>query len=250
METELLVFVMAVFLVAGLVKGVIGLGLPTVSLAVLTVVVNLPVAVLLMVIPSAITNVWQAFDGAHTVALLRRFWALLVASVIGVWASFGLLLLANPKAMTALLGVTLCAYAAIGLGGARLIPRVTREGVASPIVGLTTGALAGATGSLVLPVVPYIQAIGLERDAFVQMMGMSFTVSTCAIGVAMLGHGSYDPDLALVSLVALAPAIVGMKLGQWLRRRLSEVVFRRCLFIGLFIIGVRLIWKGFAPAGV
>ena len=81
MDTELLVFVMAVFLVAGLVKGVIGLGLPTVSLAVLTVAVNLPVAVLLMVIPSAVTNVWQAVDGPHTMALLRRFWTLLAASV-------------------------------------------------------------------------------------------------------------------------------------------------------------------------
>jgi len=61
----------------------------------------------------------------------------------------------------------------------------------------------------------------------------------------MLGHGSYDGALALVSAGALVPALVGMKIGQRLRRRLSETVFRRCLFIGLFIIGVRLMWKGF-----
>ena len=115
----------------------------------------------------------------------------------------------------------------------------------SPVIGLTTGVLAGATGSLVIPVVPYIQALNLERDELVQMMGMSFAVSTCAIGLAMVGHGSYDSRFALVSLVALAPAILGMKFGQWFRRRLSEIVFRRILFIGLFIIGVRLIWKGF-----
>ena len=245
METGLLAVVLAIFLLAGFVKGVVGLGLPTVSLAALTVIVDLPVAVLLMVIPSAVTNVWQAVDGPHTGALLRRFWTLLAASVIGVWSAFGLLLIANPKAMTGLLGVVLCLYCVISLRRGRVFPRIVRERLVSPMMGLATGVLAGATGSLVMPVVPYLQALELERDAIVQMMGLSFTVSTCAIGLAMLGHGSYDGALALVSVGALVPALIGMKIGQRLRRRLSETVFRRCLFIGLFIIGVRLMWKGF-----
>jgi uncharacterized membrane protein YfcA len=245
MEIEFLAFALSVFLLAGFVKGVIGLGLPTVSLALLTAFIELPIAVMLMVIPSAVTNIWQAVDGPHTILLLRRFWTLLLASVVGVSASLGILLVANPKAMTGLLGITLCVYAAISLRRGRLIPRIAHERIVSPIIGLTTGVLAGATGSLVIPVVPYIQALNLERDALVQMMGMSFAVSTCAIGLAMVGHGSYDSRFALISLVALVPAILGMKLGQRFRRRLSEIVFRRILFIGLFVVGVRLIWKGF-----
>ena len=84
MEIEFLAFVLSIFLLAGFVKGVIGLGLPTVSLALLTAFIELPVAVMLMVIPSAVTNIWQAVDGPHTMALLRRFWTLLLASVVGV----------------------------------------------------------------------------------------------------------------------------------------------------------------------
>jgi len=75
-------------------------------------------------------------------------------------------------------------------------------------------------------------------------MGISFAVSTCAIGLAIVEHGNYDHQLVLLSIAALIPAILGMKLGQWLRRRLSERVFRNTLFIGLFVIGIRLIWKG------
>jgi uncharacterized membrane protein YfcA len=93
--------------------------------------------------------------------------------------------------------------------------------------------------------VPYLQALDLERDTLVQMMGVSFTVSTVAIGLAIVDHGGYDGRQALVSLAALVPALIGMKIGQLLRRRFSELVFRRCLFIGLFVIGIRLIWKGF-----
>lgn len=245
MGVELSVIVLGIFLLAGLVKGVIGLGLPTVSLAALTFVVELPVAVLLMVIPSAVTNLWQALDGPDFAGLMRRFWLMLLASVVGVWFAYGLLLVANPKTMTGVLGITLCAYAAVSLRGTRLIPRVKHQRILSPVVGLMTGALAGATGSLVMPMVPYLQALSLDRDTLVQMMGISFTVSTCAIGVAIFDHGGYDGQQALLSGAALVPAIVGMKLGQMLRQQFSESVFRRCLFIGLFVIGVRLIWKGF-----
>jgi uncharacterized membrane protein YfcA len=245
MELELAVVVLGIFLLAGLVKGVIGLGLPTVSLAALSVVVELPVAVLLMVIPSAMTNLWQAFDGPHFAELMRRFWHMLLASAIGVWFAYGLLLIANPKAMTGMLGIILCAYAAISLRRGRLIRRVSRESIVSPVVGLTTGALAGATGSLVMPMVPYLQALDLERDTLVQAMGISFTVSTIAIGAAIVDHGGYDGQQALLSLAALVPALIGMKLGRLLRRRISESMFRRYLFIGLLIIGIRLIWKGF-----
>jgi uncharacterized membrane protein YfcA len=94
------------------------------------------------------------------------------------------------------------------------------------------------------PMVAYLQALRLERDTLVQMMGISFAVSTCAIGLAIVEHGRYDAKLVLLSMAALIPAILGMKLGQLLRQRLSERVFRSALFIGLFTIGIRLIWKG------
>jgi uncharacterized membrane protein YfcA len=244
MEIEFLVLVLLIFLIAGMVKGVIGLGLPTVSLAALTVVTELPAAMALMVIPSAVTNIWQAVDGGHFAELMRRFWLMLLASAVGVWFSYGFLLLANPKAMTALLGIVLCAYAATSVRRRQPTPWPGHERFMSPAVGLATGALAGATGSLVMPMVAYLQALNLERDMLVQMMGISFAVSTCAIGLAIVEHGSYDSPLVVLSLAALVPAILGMKLGASLRRRLSERVFRNALFIGLFTIGIRLIWKG------
>ena len=245
MEADFLGIVLGIFLLAGMVKGVIGLGLPTVSLAALTVAVELPEAVLLMVIPSAVTNIWQAVDGPHLRALVRRFWPMLLAIALGVWFSYGLLLLANPRAMTGLLGIVLCVYAASSLRRGPLIARIMHERFASPAVGLAAGILAGATGSVVMPLVPFLQALDLPRNALVQMMGVAFTVFTVAIGLAIVDHGRYDGPLVVLSIAALVPAILGMKLGQFLRQRLSESAFRRWLFAGLFLIGIRLIWKGY-----
>ena len=246
LDIPLLGAIIGTFLLAGAVKGVIGLGLPTVSLALLSAIAGLPVALQLMVIPSAVTNAWQALDGTALVPLLRRFWSLLITSFVGVWLAYGLLLVARPDAMTALLGVVLCVYAVFGLGAPSPRWRVSRESLVSPIVGLSTGALAGATGSLVMPVVAYLRALGLGRDALIQMMGLSFTVTTVAIGVAIADHGGFDDKLLGASIIALAPALIGMKLGQRLRRGVNEVVFARCMFLGLLVVGVHLIWKGIA----
>ena len=64
----------AAFLIAGTVKGVIGLGLPTVSLALLAVLIDLPTAMALLLVPSFVTNLWQAMVGGNGGAILRRFW--------------------------------------------------------------------------------------------------------------------------------------------------------------------------------
>lgn len=243
-DTSLLVIAGLTFLVAGLIKGLIGLGLPTVSVAVLSATVGLPIALPLMVVPSVITNLWQAIVGEALVSLLRRFWSLLVASVVGVFAAYSLLFVANAKAMTALLGIVLCVYSVTALFSLALVPRIRREHLASPTIGLVTGVLAGATGSMVMPVVAYLQTLRLSRDEFVQMMGISFTVSTAAIGLAVAERGNYEVNILLTSTVCLAPALVGMQLGQVLRRRISEPLFRRCVEVGLFAIGLHLIWKG------
>lgn len=232
------------FLGAGMVKGLIGLGLPTVSVAVLTATVGLPMALPLMIVPSVITNIWQALVGRALVSLLRRFWSLLVASAIGVFVAYSLLFVTHLKAMTALLGIVLCVYSGAALLSLSLAPRVRREHLASPIVGLLTGLLAGATGSMVMPVVAYLQALGLSKDEFVQMMGISFTVATTAIGLAVAEHGHYERDVFLASVACLVPALLGMQLGQVLRRKISEKLFRRCVDVGLIAIGLHLIWKG------
>ena len=77
--TETLLIVGGTFLVAGFVKGVIGLGVPTVSLALLTVTLGMKTAMALLLLPSLVTNLWQAFAGDAFLAIVRRTWSLLLA---------------------------------------------------------------------------------------------------------------------------------------------------------------------------
>jgi uncharacterized membrane protein YfcA len=100
--------------------------------------------------------------------------------------------------------------------------------------------VTAATGVFMIPAVPYLQGIGLERDDLIQALGLSFTVSTLALAVDLAGGGAFDRPLLLASAAALVPALGGMLVGTWLRGRISPAVFRRCFFAGLLVLGAQL----------
>ncbi len=228
----------AAFFVAGAVKGVVGQGLPSVVLALLTVVIGLKPALALLVVPTFVTNVWQALQGKALLAILKRTWTLLVAATAGVWLGVSVLAAADAKIMTMIMGVVLAAYGALGLVRPVLpMPARHHEVWMAPTVGVINGVLSGMTGSLAMPGVPYMQALGFDKNTLVQGMGLLFTVVSVAMAIAMSGHQLLTLELAGASTAGIVPALAGMWAGQLIRHRLSEETFKRTMFISLVAIG-------------
>ncbi len=241
MSVEEGLVVAAVFLLAGGVKGIVGLGLPTISLGLLTAVIGLPTAIALMLAPSFLTNVWQALAGGPVAPVLSRLWPFLVAATAFVWA--GALLAGHlpVDALAVLLGATLIAYGAFGLLRPGFALKRAAERWVGPAAGVVNGVISGMTGSSVMPGVAYFQAIGLPRQQLVQAMGFLFALSSGMLAVALATTGRLGWELGLGSLLAVLPALAGMELGRRVRNRLSETLFRRCLFIALGGLGIHLI---------
>jgi uncharacterized membrane protein YfcA len=229
--------VVGAFLFAGAVKGVIGLGLPAVSLGTLTVALDLPTAMALTLVPSFVTNLWQSVVGGNARIILGRLWPFLLTSTVTVWIGVHALARLSPTLPTSLLGAVLVTYAAVNLGGVRLAIPARHEAWAGPLIGSTNGVLTGMTGSSVVPGVMFLQAIGLPRDVLIQAMGILFSASTVALAVALQQSNLLSLDQAILSAGAVVPAIVGMAGGQALRMRLSEQRFRAVFFIALLLLG-------------
>ncbi|QRY80269.1 sulfite exporter TauE/SafE family protein [Pseudomonas sp. PDNC002] len=233
------------FLLAGLVKGVVGLGLPTVAVGLLGLVMPPMQAAAILVVPSTVTNIWQLAAGPRFLGLLKRLWGMLVGIVIGTLAVGWLLAGENWPAATPLLGVALILYALLGLSNKRFSVAPRHERWLSPLIGVVTGGITAVTGVFVIPAVPFLQALGLEKDDLVQALGLSFTVSTLALAITLSQHGSLlQADVLGLSLLALLPALIGMYLGTWLRSRISPLAFRRCFFGGLLLLGADLAIRG------
>ncbi len=240
-ETSLLVLIVSTFLLAGAVKGVIGLGLPTVSLGLLAAATDIETAMALLIVPSLATNLWQAIIGGHVRAILRRTWPFLLAATATIGIGAQSLTRVDGEILAALLGVLLLAHAITSLAGLRLTVSPARERWAGPLFGTMNGLLTGMTGSFVVPGVLYLQGIGLSRDELVQAMGMLFAASTIALALALGGHGLLTRELSLASALAVAPAFAGMWVGQRIRRRLSEARFRQVFLFGIAALGVYLV---------
>ena len=241
MEIVTVLVIAVTFLLAGTVKGVIGLGLPTVALALLTATLGLEAAMALMLAPSFVTNVWQAAVGGHGRAIAARLWPFLAAAVLTIGLGAALAEQIDVALLSALLGLLTLVYGSIGLLRAAITLPAGAEPWASPLTGAVNGVLTGLTGTFVVPSVLYMQALGLPRDMLIQAMGVLFTLSTVTLALALSGRGLLTADLGLQSIAAVFPALAGMVIGQRIRRSISEATFRKVFFVSLVVLGLFII---------
>jgi uncharacterized membrane protein YfcA len=237
MDGFLIALVVIAYLLAGLVKGVIGMGLPTVAMGLLAAVMTPAQAAAILIAPSLATNVWQMVAGPYLVGLIKRLGGMLLGMFVGAWLGNGILTGANARPAAVGLGIVLIVYALIGLSKVKFsVPRASEIWL-GPLVGVLTGVVMAATGVFVIPALPYLQAIGFEKDELVQALGLHFTTSTLALALVLWDGGAFNLSLGTLSLFAIAPAVAGMYAGQRVRARISPETFRLFLYVGLLALG-------------
>jgi len=231
-----------VYFAAGFVKGVVGIGLPSVAVGLGAAFVGMQGAVALLLVPSFVTNVWQAVVGGSLAMISRRIWPMMLTILIGTWAGVWLLARLDVALLTSVLGLTLMGYATMGF--ARFVlPHPGRYEVAVSLpIGIVHGIVAGMTGSFV-PGVPFLQSLGLSKDVMVQAMGVLFTGSTIALAISMADQRLLSVELAAASVGVVVPALAGMWIGQLLRNRLSEAHFKQALYAALMGLGAYILWR-------
>ncbi len=244
----LVVSVGLTFFLAGIVKGVTGMGLPTVAMGLLGTMMPPVTAAAMLIVPSFVSNVWLLASGPSFAALVRRLWPMMLGIVLGTLAGSSILAGGQTRWTLAGLGAALVVYAGFALSDRQVSVPSRQEKWLSPLVGLTTGAVTGGTGVFVIPAVPYLQALGLSKDDLIQGLGLSFTVSTVALAVGLGWRGAFQLEGLAMSSLALAPALLGMWLGQGIRRKVSPETFRRWFLVYLLLLGTELVLKSLLQA--
>lgn len=233
-----LIAVSAVFLLAGLVKGAIGLGLPTVSMGLMGVWMPLADAAAILVLPAVLTNVWQTLDGPYLARIWRRLWpmmaALAVCAVIGAAVITG----ARTALTVSLLGGVLIAFATLGLTGFRFNVPARAEAALGPAMGAATGLITGSTAIFVIPSVPYIQSLDLDKTEFTQAFGLTALTASTGLALGLGVHGGFAPSQAMLpGVAATLTAFAGMAVGRIVRNRLPVETFRHCVLAALMALG-------------
>ncbi len=229
------------FLLAGTVKGVTGLGLPTVAISLLGIWMAPAQAAALLVLPSLATNLSQC-RGPHWRFLAARLWPLWLALAASAILMPDLGRVVSTVGAYRLLGGVLVAYGLWGLWRPAL-PHMGRPSAwLCAAAGAVTGMVVAATAIFVLPMVPFLQAMRLDKDVLVQALGLSFMAATLALAVRV--QGSSELLVSMPSLLALVTAFVGLHLGTRMRSRIGAATFQRALFLVFIGLGASNLLRG------
>jgi uncharacterized protein len=238
MSAQDIAFGFAVFLLAGTVKGLVGLGLPTITIALTSLVLPLTDAIALIALPTVFSNVWQAAVGGRFRAILRRQWPLIVPLVIVLYLTMWLVGQKGPNWAFLVLAAVLVLYSGLGLLRIRLHIHADLEKPLAPVIGVVSGFVAGLVGVPIIPLMPYLQGLDVKPTELVQTLGVVLCATSLTLTASLLFFGLLDGPRTLVSAAAVVPALGGMWIGQQIRRRLSVEQFRLAVFWALLLTGL------------
>ncbi|HSR72765.1 MAG TPA: sulfite exporter TauE/SafE family protein [Kiloniellales bacterium] len=241
----LLVAALAILL-GGLVKGVLGLGLPLISVPLLALVMPVPAAVAVMAFPVLISNLVQIRQGTAPFAAFVRFWPLLATLIVGILLGAQLLAELDEQRLSLILGGLVIAFSLLNLASPRLELAPHHERLASPLVGFGAGLLGGFSSLYGPPLAMYLVALKLDKDRFVSAIAMAYATGSVPLYLSLAVLGILGPDEALISLGAIVPVLLGVQIGQRLRRRLPQRTFHVMILVMLLLIGINMIRRGLA----
>jgi uncharacterized membrane protein YfcA len=240
MDLNLIVVAVSGLFFAGIIKGATGIGYSSCALPFLVASLGLKEAIVLVVAPAMASNVAVLFTTGSLKQSLRKFWPLYVATLPGILFGVFLLTWADKRIPTQVLGFIICAYAILALlrPALTISPKIARA-VQVP-VGFSNGILTGFTGSQVMPLMPYMLALNLEPALFVQAVNIAVVAASAFLGVGLWMAGLMAaPELSL-SVLAIAPALLGVQLGNWARRHIPASQFKSIVLAVLLLIGFSL----------
>ncbi len=240
MDVILVVVAVSGLFFAGIIKGATGIGYSSCALPFLVASLGLKEAIVLVVAPAMASNVAVLFTTGSLGRSLGRFWPLYLATLPGTLCGVFLMGWADKRIPTQVLGVIICAYAIQALlqPSIALAPRKAKA-LRVP-VGFANGLLTGFTGSQVMPLMPYMLALNLEPAIFVQAVNIAVVIASVFLGFGLWITGLMSaPELSL-SVLAIAPALLGVQLGGWARRHVPAAQFKSVVLAVLFLIGISL----------
>ena len=231
----------AVFLVAGTVKGTVGLGLPTTAIGLLSLAVAPRTAIVLTLLPMLVANAWQVFRMGGVLATARRYAPFAGMLMAGVAITTVLAAEASDRVIYATIGGVIVLFATLNLA-VTVPPLPARfDRAAQVLLGAVAGVMGGLTAVWAPPMAIYLTAMQVPKDEFVRATGLLIFLGCLPLIWGYATTGQMTGPLTLLSALMIAPTLAGFALGERLRRGMDQARFRK-VFLWLFLaLGLNLI---------
>ncbi len=232
-------------LFAGLVKGIVGFGMPMIMISGMSTVLSPELALAGLILPTLVSNGMQAFRQGVAAAWgsVCRFRLFLVVAGVVLTGSAQLVLVLPPAVLFLFIGVSVAGFAVMKLVGWQ--PKLSGD---TPLLEAVVGAFAGFTGGLSgiwgPPTVAYLTAIDTPKADQVRVQGVIYGLGALALFFAHMQTGIVRAETIPFSVILVIPAVVGMRIGFRYQDRIAQATFTRLTLIVLLVAGLNLIRRG------
>lgn len=236
--------VIGCLIIAGLLKGIIGVGMPIVALPLLSLFMDIKSAAMLLSMPLIFSNVPQALEGGKTGRSLRHLMPVLLGMIPGLVLGVRILLALEADVARTVAGLVLMGVAGVTLRAPKLQlpPRwVLPAGVAFGFCGGILGGLAAMAGPLVFV---FLLAKGLRGQAFTKEASLYLVLSSGVLAILLTASRQFSGLDVSVSAAATAPVVLGMYAGQQMRDRIAPETFKTLVLIAVIAAGADLLRHG------
>ncbi len=240
MDVSLVVVAVSGLFFAGVLKGATGIGYSSCALPFLAASLGVKEAIVLVVAPAMASNIAVLFTAGRLGQSLKRFWRFYLATLPGIFCGVLLLASADKRLPAQMLGVIICAYAVIALVRPSMALPPALAGRLQAPAGFLNGLLTGFTGSQVMPLMPYMLALRLEPALLVQAVNVAVVTASAFLGLGLWIAGELSAPGLSLSILAVAPALFGVRLGVWARGHISPAHFKPIVLTALLMIGMSL----------
>ena len=234
-----------VFLAAGFCKGVVGLGLPIFAVSLLTHIIGIREAIYITLIPAMLTSLAQAVAGPAFKVSIKRLWPLLIFGAVAITISTQLGMKGDKRIIAFIVGTLIMTYSIASLLNLRFPAPGPREKYLSPVFGVIGGAIGGMSGMYAMPVVPYLQTLGLKRDELIQSIAIWFVAGAFIMASVVGINGAFTTPLIVLTTIATITSLFGIWLGGQARGRMSERVFVKTFLVAFLFLGAGIFYRAF-----
>ncbi len=244
-DPTLLALIFAISVFAGMVKGVVGFGMPTVLISGLSSLISPEIALSAMIVPTLLTNLWQALrqglDAA--IATARRHLRFLISGGVVLVVSAQFVPHVDATALLTILGVLISGFAAMQLFGWQ--PKLNSDSPSSTyLMGGLAGVIGGVSAVWAPPTVAYLSSVGGSKRDHIRAQGVIYALGAVALTVAHSFSGVFSAQTAPFSILLVVPALLGLMVGFSIQDRINQVVFKRATLLVLLIAGLNLLRRG------
>ena len=231
------------FVLGGLVKGTLGIGLPMVAVPLLSLGVPATRAMVLVMVSVLVSNLWQMRASGISAAGVRRFLPLIAALLVSTVITVPLTLALPETTLRRLLALVVLLALALNALPLHLQVPPAQERWWSLAVGTASGILGGVSSLTGPIIISYLMSLRMAREVFVGSISVIYLVGAMALYASMAVQGRIGGTDLLWSTLALLPMAVGLVIGQRLRGHLSEAWFRRVLLAFLGAVALTLLLR-------